>query len=156
MITNTHRGDFYSVPLFRLEKASHTVAWIKRKAGRELLRTTLHRMFPEGCGVCADTCQLMAYINPRGGVRDVPFPWPSYPIWQMVNNPRPEEGSENECPCLDFLDPEAGTWRARGLNRHHPFCMFDPAASKRYQHFVDLKKVPDRPDAWFKSLKEIR
>lgn len=171
MISNTARGDFNRLPLYRLEKAVYTLLWMKGGQGRQLLIETLHKMFPATVGVCSHTCKLMGYINPRGRVSEVPQPWPRYPITDMVNNPTPEPGAVNECPCFNFLDPEVGgPWRLRGVSRHHPFCQYQLGSAQRYQHFcqgVDYhyqvraghyhrgetrKLAPQRPDAWFRSL----
>jgi hypothetical protein len=160
--------------MYRLEKEIYTILWIKGGQARDLIAQTVHKMFPEGVGVCSDTCRLMGFVNPRGGVREVPQPWPEYPIHVMANNPRPEIGSDEECPCFGFLDPEVGgPWRERGLNQHHPFCMYEKGAGRRYEHFCKTAQYgiilvdgkyhrrqirtlqPTRPDAWFKSLKEI-
>ena len=161
MLINTHRGDCYSTPLHRLTSDAHTVLWIRGMrnmpggSARLVLADTLHKLYPEGCGVCTDTCRLMSYLNPRGGIRDLPQPWPEYPIYVMANNPRPEGTGKYECPCMGFYDPEVGgAWRERGLRQHHPFCQYGRGAQRRYDHFVALRTAAGRPDAWFRSLKE--
>lgn len=150
MISNVARGDFASLPLHRLGE-SHTVAWLMKKGGRLLLEQTLRNLYPGGVGVCIDTCKLVAYINPIGGVRELSQPWPEYPIHVMVNNPSP-----SECPCREFLDPEVGgAWAERGTGEHHPFCMYREGSLERYAHFVRLGHAAKRPDAWFNSLKGL-
>lgn len=158
MITNMYRGDIQNKPLFRLERESHTIHWIRGTAAKRLIADALIKLYPEGVGVCSDTCRLMGYVLPGGRVIDIPQPWPYKPIHVMVNNPEPslDESSPTACPCMGFVDPEVGgPWRLRGLREHHPLCMYREGAMRRYVHFVNLGTSKIRPDAWFRSLKEI-
>jgi hypothetical protein len=157
MISNVTRlSNFNDKPLYRLESEAHTVLWIKSLPGRRLVARALHQLYPEGVAVCSDTCRLMGVIDNRGRITEIPVPWPEFPICQMINNPDPEIGSSNECPCFDYYDPEVGgPWRERGLNTHHPFCMYRERSLRRYQHFCSIGKPAERPDAWYKSSFEI-
>lgn len=110
-------------PLHRLN-IPKTKLWLISKVWRNTLATNLARHYRGGVGVCAATLRLIAFIDPRGNIRELTRPFKKYEMWQIANKP-----AIPECPCMDYYDPEVGgPYRERGDRSHHPFCQFEQTA----------------------------
>lgn len=122
-----------SSPDYKLHRLNQplTKMWlIGGPVRRSMAAALVRNKYRGGCGVCSATNYLMAVVDPRGIVREIPPPLRRFELWQMANAPVPEAG--DECPCLGFFDPEVqGEWRERGpLAGHHPLCQWDRTAKK--------------------------
>jgi hypothetical protein len=111
-------------PLHRLN-SPRTKLWLISPTSKKRTAWALSRMYRGGVGVCSATLRLIAYVDPRGGVTELPPPHKRYEMWQIANRPNPV----TECPCGNFFDPEVqGPYRDRGTDTHHPMCQFDRTA----------------------------
>ena len=160
-MTDPRQPDF---PLHRLN-TPQTKLWnfggiIQRKMASQLGR----RYRRSGVGVLDYRQNLVAFVNPTGGIRMLKPPFQFYPMWMIANKPRPLE-----CPCADFIDPEnQASWKERGTAEHHPLCQFDRharAVYRRIKHETEdgarsLKETRERikrqrPDAWTRVQEEV-
>lgn len=167
--------DSPGFPLHRMNQPQ-TQAWFTVPAWRRKFADFLVKQrYRGGFGVCSATLRLIAVVDPRGAVRELPPPHSRFEMWQVANKPRPRE-----CPCAGFYDPEVGgAFRDRGApeGEHHPLCQFDRTAvpvfaqaQRKAFDRLDIKIVegvgvlPDkqtrrsaqeRPDEWQQMRKEI-
>lgn len=168
-MTRTHNApyDVCHVPLHWLTK-NKTKLWLLGGQLRRQMASELSRLYRTGCGVLSETLFLIAYVDPRGGVRDLPPPFRRFEAWQVANKP-----DITGCPCMSFVDPETqGPWRARMAGRdpaqyeHHPLCQFDAVSQPVFNELLRRRlalgpvdrdhPVDVRPDEWTRVRAEYR
>lgn len=133
MITNYHDH----VPVHRLNTPQIKL-WLFGGDIRRRMASNLSKRYPAGCGVCSPTLHLIAYVDPRGGIRDLAPPFKTYKMHEIANQPM-----VTECQCASFFDPEVGgPWRERGTDEHHPLCQFDRTSMPVFKALFD--KTPGR------------
>lgn len=121
------------VPLHRLN-TPQTKLWLFGGDIRRRMASNLAKRYTSGVGVCSATLRLIAYVDPRGGIRDLPPPHKLYQMHEVSNRPM-----VTECQCAAFFDPEVGgPWRDRGTDEHHPMCQFDRTSQKVFSHMMTV------------------
>lgn len=166
-----HTNYHDHVALHRLN-SPQTVLWLLGGETRRRMAANLVRRYPSGLGVLSATLHLIAYVNPRGGIRELPPPHRRYQMHEISNQP-----TLVECQCASFYDPESGgPWRDRQSNEHHPMCQFEKFSIEIYDQASRLgtrtrvvgfdgkeqpimKKItgPEvRPDEWMRLRSQIR
>lgn len=120
------------------------------------------KLYPgTGVGILNADLYLIACIEPTGKVRQLPFPWRQFGMWQVANAPR-----QTECACRHYYYPEScGPWgdtpmAAKG--EHHPFCQFRKGASVAYERAEHIAAqraeagmtAQQRPDEWLDLARE--
>lgn len=168
MKTNYHDH----VPIHRLNQPQ-TVLWLFGGEVKRRMASNLAKRYPAGVGIVSATLYLIAYVDPRGGFRDLPPPHKRYVMPEISNRPM-----VGECQCAGFFDPEVGgPWRERGTDEHHPMCQFDRVAGIVYKQAMqqgereklaglDADENPIfkksevtrglRPDEWMRMRSEAR
>lgn len=141
-------------PLHRLNTIQ-TKLWIMSEHLKRQMASNLARMYHGGVGVLSATQRLIAKVDPKGRIQELPPPHHRFEMWQIANRPQLPE-----CPCASFFDPEVGgEWRERGENEgHHPFCQFDRTAQKVFVRAggeANSRRVrggpaQERPDEWLR------
>lgn len=147
-------------PLHRLN-SPQTLIWLISPHVKRQIASNLSKKYQGGVGVLSATQRLIAKVDPRGNVQELPPPHVRYEMWQIANRPM-----ETECPCADFFDPEVeGAWRDRGgSGGHHPLCQFDKtsgvvfnrAAREAHQRLVKGGPAQERPDEWLRMRDEAQ
>jgi len=114
-------------PLHRLN-IPRTKLWLISPTNRRRTAESLAKIYRGGVGVCSATLYLIAFVDPRGNIRDLVSPLRRYELWQIANKPK----AITECPCREYFDPEVqGPYSERGSNAgHHPLCQFERTAQK--------------------------
>lgn len=134
MITNYHDH----VPVHRLNTPQIKL-WLFGGDIRRRMASNLAKRYKAGCGVCAPTLYLIAYVAPNGSIRELQPPFKKYEMHEIANQPH----TSNECQCAEFFDPEVGgPWRERGTDAHHPLCQFDRTSTTVFKKLFD--KTPGR------------
>lgn len=119
------------VPIHRLN-TPQTKLWLFGGDIRRRLASNLSKRYPSGVGVCSATLRLIAYVDPKGGFRELLPPHKKYEMYQISNKPLVAE-----CQCASFFDPEVqGPWRDRGTDEHHPICQFERVSGKVFDTLV--------------------
>ncbi|MFZ5893411.1 MAG: hypothetical protein ACOY0T_20285 [Myxococcota bacterium] len=128
------------IPFFRLTTAL-TRAWAINREVRHKLAEWLAYKYPKtGVAVCTDALFVVAWVNPLGQIKFGVPPFQKVERHQCVNNP-----AWRECECRSWFDPESGgAWGRRQTPRHHPLCIFDDGALRRWQEVDVPKKVVDQ------------
>lgn len=129
-----HRTTNYHdhVPIHRLN-TPQTKLWLFGGDIRRRMASNLSKKYPSGVGVCSATLRLIAYVDPRGGIRELMPPHKLYKMHEVSNQPM-----VTECQCASFFDPEVGgPWRERDTYEHHPMCQFDRVSAPVYQHMMN-------------------
>lgn len=128
-VTNYHDH----VPIHRLN-TPQTKLWLFGGDIRRRMAANLSKRYRSGVGVCSATLRLIAYVDPRGGIRDLPPPHKLYKMHETSNQPM-----VSECQCASFYDPEVkGPWRDRDTSDHHPMCQFDGTSSAVFTHMMNV------------------
>lgn len=129
---SVHTTNYHDhVPLHRLN-TPQTKLWLFGGDIRRRMASNLSKRYTSGVGVCSATLRLIAYVDPRGGIRDLPPPHKLYQMHEVSNRPM-----VTECQCAAFFDPEVGgPWRERGTDEHHPMCQFDGTSGKVFNHMM--------------------
>lgn len=127
-----HTTNYHDhVPLHRLN-TPQTKLWLFGGDIRRRMAANLSKRYRAGVGVCSATLRLIAFVDPRGNIRDLPPPHKLYKMFEMSNQPM-----VSECQCAAFFDPEVGgAWRERGTAEHHPLCQFDRTAIPVFAHMM--------------------
>lgn len=150
--------DLNHVPLHRLKTQAQTNAWFCGRSIQARMADQLAKNYRTGVGVVTNLYELVAYVSPDGGVRNLQPPFQSIKPWDLANKPKP-----HECACRNFTDPENGglPWSARNRpNQHHPLCMYDPGSERTYATLMQRGVAPGtedmRPDEWTRLQQENR
>jgi len=124
------------IPRFRLSSAL-TRAWaINREARHKLARWLAYKFGKTGVAVVTDRCFVVAWVNPLGQIKFAIPPFDRVERHTCANNP-----SWGDCECRRWFDPESGgAWGRRQTPEHHPLCIFDPKALRRWREV----EVPDK------------
>ncbi len=107
-----------------------TRAWAINRDARHKLAAWLARQYPKtGVAVCTDALSVVAWVNPLAQIKFATPPFQKVERHQCVNNP-----TWRECECRKWFDPESGgPWGKRETPTHHPLCIYDPNALKRWK-----------------------
>ena len=107
-----------------------TRAWaINRDARHKLAAWLAHTYKTTGVAVCSDRLFVVAWVNPLAQIRFATPPFQKVERHQCANNP-----AWRECQCRTWFDPESGgPWGNRKAAAHHPLCIYDPGAVRRWQ-----------------------
>lgn len=128
------------IPHYRLSTAL-TRAWAINREVRHRLAEWLAHTYPRsGAAVCTDRLFVVAWVNPLGRVKDADPPYQRVPRHICANNP-----TWRDCECRRWFDPESGAaWGLRATPAHHPLCIFDAQADRRWREVVIPDKVVDQ------------
>lgn len=167
-----HTTNYHDhVPIHRLN-TPQTKLWLFGGDIKRRMASNLSKRYRAGVGVCSATLRLIAYVDPRGGIRDLPPPHKLYKMHEISNQPL-----VSECQCAGYFDPEVkGAWRERATTDHHPLCQFDRTSMPVFNHmlqaspgravvgldrlgnpvFEDQKREALRPDEALRARKDLR
>jgi hypothetical protein len=128
------------IPFYRLTSAL-TRAWAINREVRHKLAAWLAFTYKKtGVAVCTDRLFVVAWVNPLGQIKFATPPFQKVERHQCVNNP-----AWRECECRRWFDPESGgAWGARATPMHHPLCIFDAGALRRWKEVQVPQKVVDQ------------
>lgn len=128
--TYTYEG----FPLIRMNSAV-TRAFFIKSLRQQMVDNWISQYGRQGVGLCNHNLQLIAWLRPNGSILLTPPPFKTFQMWQMSNAPPVTSSAQAECACRNFVDPEAGVWRNRGLpaHHHHPFCQFSRSSTKVFR-----------------------
>jgi hypothetical protein len=128
------------IPFYRLTSAL-TRAWAINREVRHKLATWLASTYKKtGVAVCTDRLFVVAWVNPLGQIKFATPPFQKVERHQCINNP-----AWRECECRRWFDPESGgPWGARQTPTHHPLCIFDAGALRRWKEVELPEKVLDQ------------
>jgi hypothetical protein len=118
-----------------------TKAWaINRDARHKLAAWLAHTYRRTGVAVCSDRLFVVAWVNPLAQIKFATPPFQKVERHQCANNP-----AWRECECRTWFDPESGgPWGSRNSAAHHPLCIYDPGALRRWKEVEVSKKVLDQ------------
>ncbi len=125
------------IPIHRLPTPL-TRAWATNREVRHKLAAWLAHSYPRtGVAVCTDRLFVVAWVNPLGQIKFATPPFQKVSRHQCANNP-----SSRDCQCRKWFDPESGgPWGSRETPAHHPLCIYDPGAARRWQEVELPEKV---------------
>ena len=128
--TYTYEG----FPLIRMNSAV-TAAFFIRSLRKQMAENWIRQHGRQGVGLCNHNLQLIAWLRPNGTILMAPPPFKTFEMWQMSNAPPVTSSAQAQCACRNFVDPEAGVWKNRGLPayHHHPFCQFSRTSVKVFR-----------------------
>jgi hypothetical protein len=128
------------IPLYRLSTAL-TRAWaLNREVRHKLANWLAHRFKKTGVAVCTDRLLVVAWVNPLGQIKFATPPYQKVVRHECANNP-----TWRECECRTWFDPESGgPWGRRQTPTHHPLCIFDEKAVRRWREVELPKKVVEQ------------
>ena len=128
------------IPIHRLPTPL-TRAWATNREVRHKLAAWLAHTYPRtGVAVCTDLLFVVAWVNPLGQIKFATPPFQKVSRHQCVNNP-----SSRDCQCGKWFDPESGgPWGKRESPGHHPLCIFDPGALRRWKEVELPEKVVEQ------------
>jgi hypothetical protein len=127
-------------PFYRLTTPL-TRAWaINREVRNKLARWLAHTYPKTGVAVCTDRLFVVAWVNPLAQIKFATPPFQKVERHQCANNP-----SWRDCPCRIWFDPESGgAWAKRGAAAHHPLCIFEEGAARRWREVELREKVVEQ------------
>lgn len=83
------------------------------------------------------TLSVVAWVNPLAQIKFATPRFQKVERHQCGNNP-----TWSDCECRKWFDPESGgPWGQRETPAHHPLCIFDPGAKRRWQEVEVVEKV---------------
>jgi hypothetical protein len=131
------------IPHFRLNSAL-TRAWaINREARHRLAAWFAVKFRLTGVAVVTDRLSIVAWVNPLAQIKFALPPYVKIERHLCVNNP-----SWQDCECRRWFDPESGgPWGRRQTPAHHPLCIFDEHALRRWKEVEVPQKVVDQAKA---------
>jgi hypothetical protein len=139
------------IPLHQLTN-SQTKVWLLGGDFRSHIAAHFLKEHPSGYGVVAWRGQLIAYVNPRGAVRELAPPFQRIDRREVANQPKPVE-----CACAGYYDPEVqGPWRERNVEGHHPFCQFHKFSHEVFNKVLERSMHGQlRPDEHMREVERI-
>jgi hypothetical protein len=114
-----------------------TRAWAINREVRHKLADWLAHLYPKsGVAVCTDRLFVVAWVNPLAQIKFATPPFQKVERHQCANNP-----AWRDCQCRTWFDPESGgPWGRRETTAHHPLCIYDPGAVRRWKEV----ELPDK------------
>jgi hypothetical protein len=115
-----------------------TRVWaVNREARHKLARWLAREFRKSGVAICTDQLSVVAWVNPLAQIKFAAPPFQRVELYQCVNNP-----SWRDSECRRWFDPESGgAWGKRESPTHHPLCIFDDKAKKRWREIELPGKV---------------
>lgn len=151
-------------PLHRLNTAQAR-SWLLIPGVRRQTAEWLSKNYKTGCVVLSPELRAFAMVNPRGGIKALPWPYRKFEFWQIANKPSARYA---ECACRNFFDPESGgAWGDRDKERnadiHSFWCQarevaiatWDQNYKSAVARIAEGRAPQKRPDEWNKTALEL-
>lgn len=117
-----------------------TKLWLISPEAKRLMASHVAKRYRQGVGIASASLRIIAHVDARGAIRELPPPHRMIELWQAENAPRPDA-----CACHAYHDPETGAaWGEAHPGTHHPVCQFEQTSMRVFREVT--RRGLERPD----------